>query len=189
MATNLLHFRPSLIGACASGCQKSDLASRKSSSANWWTPLFGMSSEPDYIDSKCKSDSRTKADIRSESNADQKHPRSRFAPGCFTEEKAKQLRIMTNGTDSFHDVMYHSAIASRLASDFKHSSDLWVPSAASHGWSSTCSFYLIIFFFFLFVYINNVDLFIKNKKNKNCECCLGKRWIRIVINGLDRGGT
>ncbi|KAH7512488.1 uncharacterized protein LOC107432392 [Ziziphus jujuba] len=121
MATNLLHFRPSVIGACATGGHKSDLARRKSSSASWWTPLFGISSEPDYIDSDGKSDSQVKAGARSESVvADQKHQRSRFAPGCFTEEKAKQLRMMTTGTDSFHDVMYHSAIASRLASDFKH---------------------------------------------------------------------
>ena len=47
---------------------------------------------------------------------------SRFSPGCFTEEKAKQLRMMTKDT-SFHDVMYHSAIASRLASDFKLQSE------------------------------------------------------------------
>ncbi|KAI3512652.1 hypothetical protein L1887_19970 [Cichorium endivia] len=37
--------------------------------------------------------------------------------GCFTEEKAKQLRMKTVETVNFHDMMYHSAIASRLASD------------------------------------------------------------------------
>ncbi|CAN1159388.1 hypothetical protein LINPERPRIM_LOCUS20486, partial [Linum perenne] len=52
--------------------------------------------------------------------------RSRFSTGCFTTEKAKQLRMMTYDSSSHHDVIYHSAIAARLASDFKHSStDDW----------------------------------------------------------------
>ncbi|PWA57606.1 hypothetical protein CTI12_AA405630 [Artemisia annua] len=42
---------------------------------------------------------------------------NKFAPGCFTEEKAKQLRMKTVEMSNFHDIMYHSAIASRLASD------------------------------------------------------------------------
>lgn len=37
--------------------------------------------------------------------------------GCFTAEKAKELRKKTIETSTFHDIMYHSAIASRLASD------------------------------------------------------------------------
>ena len=43
--------------------------------------------------------------------------RSRFTLGGFTEEKAKQLRRKTMESASFHDIMYHSSIASRLASD------------------------------------------------------------------------
>ena len=43
--------------------------------------------------------------------------RTRFSRGCFTEEKAKQLRKKMMESSAFHDVMYHSAIASRLASD------------------------------------------------------------------------
>nr|GEX43528.1 hypothetical protein [Tanacetum cinerariifolium] len=39
---------------------------------------------------------------------------------CFTEEKAKQLRMKTVEMSNFHDVMYHSAIASRLASDIEN---------------------------------------------------------------------
>lgn len=124
MATNLIQFRPFVVGAYAAGNGKSDLARRKSSSTNWFTPLFGWSSEPDYIDSKGKSESQEKPESgSSEADAEQKSSRSRFVPGCFTEEKAKQLRLMTTGTDSFHDAMYHSAIASRLASDFKNRSD------------------------------------------------------------------
>jgi hypothetical protein len=35
--------------------------------------------------------------------------------GGLTEEKARQLRARMAEMDSFHDAMYHSAIASRLA--------------------------------------------------------------------------
>ena len=120
MASNLLHFRPSVIGALAVPNSSSDHARRKIASANWWTPLFGWASEPDYIDNSSGSDSKEKAESASESKAPRSH---RFALGCFTEEKAKRLRMLTKETESFHDVMYHSAIASRLASDFSNSSD------------------------------------------------------------------
>lgn len=33
----------------------------------------------------------------------------------FTPQKAQELRKKLKGSDSFHDFMYHSAIASRLA--------------------------------------------------------------------------
>lgn len=106
------------IQACAgSGHRIPDPDRRKnSSSTNWWTPLFGISSEPDYIDSDNKAP-------KSESDPAAKASKLRFSGG-LTEEKAKQLRLMTVGTESFHDTMYHSAIASRLASDFKARSDL-----------------------------------------------------------------
>ncbi|KAJ9146514.1 hypothetical protein P3X46_028769 [Hevea brasiliensis] len=64
-----------------------------------------------------------KKEGRWESDLEPKSARSRFAPGCFTEEKAKQLRMLTTDMSSFHDAMYHSVIASRLASDFKNRSD------------------------------------------------------------------
>ncbi|CAL5198566.1 unnamed protein product [Lathyrus oleraceus] len=104
------------IQACAgSGNRIPDPDRRKSSSSNWWTPLFGWSSEPDYINSDNKA-----PNPQSESDPASKPSKLRFSGG-LTEEKAKQLRMMT--TDSFHDTMYHSAIASRLASDFKARSD------------------------------------------------------------------
>ncbi|XP_044463413.1 uncharacterized protein LOC123194305 [Mangifera indica] len=117
MATNLLSFRPAGIQVCASSApRKPDSSKPRSPSSNWWTPLFGWSSEPDYIDSNCKPN-------QSEADPEMKPTKaSRFTPGCFTEEKAKQLRMMTKDT-CFHDVMYHSAIASRLASDFKFQSE------------------------------------------------------------------
>ncbi|EEF37877.1 uncharacterized protein LOC8269547 [Ricinus communis] len=118
MATNLLPSTPLMIRASTGPVQKPDPSRRKSSSysSNWWTPLFGMSSEADYIGSEPKADGRKEE--TSESDLDPKPARSRFTPGAFTEEKAKQLRMLTTETSSFHDVMYHSAIASRLASDF-----------------------------------------------------------------------
>ncbi|XP_062090661.1 uncharacterized protein LOC133796959 [Humulus lupulus] len=123
MATNLLHFRPSVIGARAFPDSNSDQSRRKTASANWWTPLFGWSSEPDYIDTGAGTERKEKAEFRSESTSESKTQRSRFSPGCFTEDKAKRLRMLTKESESFHDVMYHSAIASRLASDFNKVSD------------------------------------------------------------------
>ncbi|XVE98270.1 hypothetical protein REPUB_Repub03eG0091200 [Reevesia pubescens] len=130
MANHLLTFRPSGIHACAiPGQPKPDSRRRKgtsasSSSANWWAPLFGLSSEPDYIDAVNKTEVNDKREGESETDLGQKPTKSKFSPGCFTEEKARQLRMMTNDSSSYHDVMYHSAIASRLATDFKDRSDL-----------------------------------------------------------------
>lgn len=114
----MLPLRPPVVTArAASGNRKTDASGRKSSSSsNWWSPLFGWSGEPDYVDTD---DHKTL-----EADPHPKPARSRFAPGAFTEEKAKQLRRLTTETSSFHDVMYHSAIASRLASDF---SDMSAP--------------------------------------------------------------
>ncbi|MBA0845916.1 hypothetical protein Goarm_022913 [Gossypium armourianum] len=75
------------------------------SSSSWWTPVFGWSSNPDYLN-----DSNA-------GNKSEKKPRCRYTLGSFTEEKARQLRKKTMENSSFHDMMYHSAIASRLASD------------------------------------------------------------------------
>ncbi|XP_076884107.1 uncharacterized protein LOC143533130 [Bidens hawaiensis] len=133
MAANLMPIQPSLIirasssGASTSGNHRSD-APHKS----WWTPLFGWSSEPDYIDStnsdktkanNKKSFSNTSGD-NSESDYDKKSLKSRVASANFTDEKARKLRMLTMETETFHDAMYHSAIASRLASDFSDRSDL-----------------------------------------------------------------
>ncbi|PRQ46471.1 hypothetical protein RchiOBHm_Chr2g0089411 [Rosa chinensis] len=116
MSTNLIHFRPALTAPCASANRKPEPAR----TSKWWSPLFGWSAEPDYIDSNNSKSSSEPAEDGPES----KQRRSRFAPGCFTEEKAKQLRLKTIETETFHDAMYHSSIATRLASDFKNRSDL-----------------------------------------------------------------
>ncbi|VVA97752.1 unnamed protein product [Arabis nemorensis] len=80
------------------------------SSASWWAPIFGLSSEPDYVNNNGSSSSANR-----ESDLNQTDQRSQR--WCLTEEKAKQLRMKIAEASTFHEVMYHSAIASRLASD------------------------------------------------------------------------
>ncbi|CAN1751170.1 hypothetical protein LINPERHAP1_LOCUS4247 [Linum perenne] len=125
MATNIFNLRTVVVLPYAvsdpdqANRRRNSSSSSSSSTAispKWWSPLFGWSSEPDYVGT----DNPDKDLILSRSEADL--ARSRFSPGCFTAEKAKQLRMMTSDGSSHHDAMYHSAIASRLASDFKHSS-------------------------------------------------------------------
>ncbi|KAK9149720.1 hypothetical protein Scep_008477 [Stephania cephalantha] len=120
-STSLFSFRPPGIRAsAASGHRKPDHAGRRTQSSSWWTPIFGYSADPDYIDENTSGGGPApeKSRIRSpEADSDGARSRSRFAPGCFTEDKARQLRMKSAETYNFHDVMYHSAIASRLASD------------------------------------------------------------------------
>lgn len=88
-----------------------------SSSASWWTPLFGWSSEPDYVvDSGSTKAGPPKEVSGLKSDPETVRTRTKFQ-GCFTADKAKELRRKTRESSNFHDVMYHSAIASRLASD------------------------------------------------------------------------
>ncbi|KAL8152551.1 hypothetical protein V2J09_010311 [Rumex salicifolius] len=137
MATNLLTFHPIAVRASASGAGNRtsgtssrisfSSASSSSSSApsNWWSPIFGWSSEPDYMDFNSGKISEDQDDSPAKSEEREAKPsRSKFSPGSFTEDKARRLRMMTTGTEAFHDAMYHSAIASRLASDFSTRSDL-----------------------------------------------------------------
>ncbi|EXB33249.1 hypothetical protein L484_005141 [Morus notabilis] len=115
--TSLTPFRPGPIHASSSSSsRKSDPNRRKQSSANWWAPLFGWSSDPDYINSSSQNPNAG-PDPEPEPASEAERPRSRFSLGCFTEEKAKQLRRKTLEGSTFHDAMYHSAIASRLATD------------------------------------------------------------------------
>ncbi|GJN37325.1 hypothetical protein PR202_gb26263 [Eleusine coracana subsp. coracana] len=76
-------------------------------SGKWWAPLLGWSGQPDYIDAQPAAAS------------EEPQHRGAAAPrrfGVLTEDKARQLRMQMMETESFHDAMYHSAIASRLAS-------------------------------------------------------------------------
>ncbi|KDP37141.1 hypothetical protein JCGZ_06197 [Jatropha curcas] len=109
--------------SCGSG-RKPESNRRKTASSTWWAPLFGWSSDPDYVDTKSSDAASIDRSDTSESDSDSGRPRSKFTLGCFTEDKARQLRKKTMEGSSFHDIMYHSAIASRLASDASaHSSD------------------------------------------------------------------
>ncbi|XP_027344876.1 uncharacterized protein LOC113857275 [Abrus precatorius] len=111
MANTLTFFRPAMmVRASAVPSGKPEPNNRKPGSSNWWAPLFGWPTDPDYIGSP---NSSHKVDPDRELG----RLRSKFTPGCFTEEKARELRRKTMETSSFHDLMYHSAIASRLASD------------------------------------------------------------------------
>ncbi|GJN05655.1 hypothetical protein PR202_ga23304 [Eleusine coracana subsp. coracana] len=74
----------------------------------WWAPLLGWSGQPDYIDAQPAP--------AAPAGAEEEHqPRARRF-GVLTADKARQLRMQMMETESFHDAMYHSAIASRLAS-------------------------------------------------------------------------
>uniref|UniRef100_A0A7N0T7T9 Uncharacterized protein n=1 Tax=Kalanchoe fedtschenkoi TaxID=63787 RepID=A0A7N0T7T9_KALFE len=118
MSTSFITFNPTALSAAAR-CKRDPSSNnnrKQPSSTSWFAPLFGWPNTPDYIESAA--DPQT-ADPEPKAAA----ARSRFVPRGFTDEKAKQLRMMTTGRDAFHDVMYHSAIASRLASDFSIKSD------------------------------------------------------------------
>ena len=71
----------------------------------WWAPLLGWSGKADYLE----------APAPAVPQDDEAGARGRQFVGGLTEEKARQLRARMAQTESFHDAMYHSAIASRLA--------------------------------------------------------------------------
>ncbi|KAL5221617.1 hypothetical protein ABZP36_026330 [Zizania latifolia] len=84
-----------------------------SGGGKWWAPLLGWSGQPDYIDAQQPASAWAAPEEDGTATPAQRGPR-RF--GVLTEEKARQLRARMMETESFHDAMYHSAIASRLAS-------------------------------------------------------------------------
>ncbi|KAJ0524531.1 hypothetical protein HanHA300_Chr09g0301531 [Helianthus annuus] len=139
MAANLIPIQPSLIikaSASATTTATNHKSDPQPARKSWWTPLFGWSADPDYIESTNNDQTKMNSNSNSSSNSfsvrsgagsdfnqDQKRTRSRFSSANFTEEKARKLRMLTVETESFHDAMYHSAIASRLASDFSDRSE------------------------------------------------------------------
>ncbi|KAG8067333.1 hypothetical protein GUJ93_ZPchr0005g15658 [Zizania palustris] len=76
-------------------------------SGKWWAPLLGWSGKADYIEAAAP------GPVVEEVGSDGR--RRRPFVGGLTEEKARELRARMVETESFHDAMYHSAIASRLA--------------------------------------------------------------------------
>ncbi|RWV97409.1 hypothetical protein GW17_00039803 [Ensete ventricosum] len=114
----LTSIRPAVIRASTGDGRGRRMAPAKAAGGGgntWWVPLFGWSSEPDYIDGPVTQEASVKG-VAAETEGKSRRPAGRrFA--TFTEEKARELRMRTMETEAFHDVMYHSAIASRLASD------------------------------------------------------------------------
>ncbi|KAL6848088.1 hypothetical protein ACP4OV_022216 [Aristida adscensionis] len=101
------------VRAAASAVAGGGARPRPSADGNgkWWAPLLGWSGQPDYIDAR---PSTAAAAAEEEAPARGAAAGRRF--GVLTEDKARQLRMRMMETESFHDAMYHSAIASRLAS-------------------------------------------------------------------------
>ncbi|KAF6988534.1 hypothetical protein CFC21_006054 [Triticum aestivum] len=74
----------------------------------WWAPLLGWSGRADYIEAAAPAPAMAVVE-------EEEEKAGRSFVGGLTEEKARQLRARMVETESFHDAMYHSAIASRLA--------------------------------------------------------------------------
>eukprot|EP01018_Ginkgo_biloba_P012266 Gb_00707 [translate_table: standard] len=83
----------------------------------WWAPIFGMqpSRNNDHKHSTVATNVTSAAvGCRSLEVAPQANPKVPKR-AVFTAEKARLLRKELRATESWHDLMYHSAIASRLA--------------------------------------------------------------------------
>lgn len=126
-STPLLSFRPAGLRtyAAASGDSRSGRKTGGAGGGSWWTPLFGWPAEPDYIEESGSGAARAVTEKKA-TGAGREESQMRGGTTksvTFTEDKARRLRMMTAETSAFHDIMYHSAIASRLASDFSGRSD------------------------------------------------------------------
>jgi hypothetical protein len=97
-------FRPraTVVASASAGAKRLRAGAPKG--GKWWAPLVGWSGRADYIE--------TAAPVVEE---EEEEKAGRSFAGGLTEEKARQLRVRMAEMDSFHDAMYHSAIASRLA--------------------------------------------------------------------------
>ncbi|PIN12063.1 hypothetical protein CDL12_15327 [Handroanthus impetiginosus] len=118
MATTFSPFRAPIVCSAATP----DPSHRRNltpaaQSKTWWAPLFGWSGEPDYINICKKIEANQVVSAQSVRESGRVVPEKNLFRGCFTEEKARELRRKMIETSTFHDDMYHSAIASRLASD------------------------------------------------------------------------
>uniref|UniRef100_A0ACD5U7L6 Uncharacterized protein n=1 Tax=Avena sativa TaxID=4498 RepID=A0ACD5U7L6_AVESA len=101
-------IRPRATVASASAGAKR-LRARTPKGGKWWAPLVGWSGRADYIEAAAPAMAPVVV-----GDEEEKSPERSFV-GVLTEEKARQLRARMAEMESFHDAMYHSAIASRLA--------------------------------------------------------------------------
>ncbi|RCV16016.1 hypothetical protein SETIT_3G103300v2 [Setaria italica] len=97
-------FRPR--GAAAGAGVVRAAAGSAEGGGKWWAPLVGWSGKADYLEAP--------APVVAVAQDGAAAARRQFVGG-LTEEKARELRARMAQTESFHDAMYHSAIASRLA--------------------------------------------------------------------------
>ncbi|XP_024005951.1 uncharacterized protein LOC18011188 [Eutrema salsugineum] len=117
MASVTCYAAPVTIRASSgSGSTKNPDSNRKKS-VNWWAPLFGLSSNPDYLNIEISSVNPESNLGKTDISGSGQDSGQKLRRGCLTEEKARQLRKKIAEASTFHEVMYHSAIASRLASD------------------------------------------------------------------------
>ncbi|CAA7403137.1 unnamed protein product [Spirodela intermedia] len=122
----LLSFRPAGVRtfAATSGDSRSGRKVGGAGGGSWWTPLFGWPAEPDYIEESGSGAAGAAEKKTTGAGKEALEMRGGTTKSvAFTEDKARRLRMMTAETSAFHDIMYHSAIASRLASDFSGRSD------------------------------------------------------------------
>ncbi|KZV26104.1 hypothetical protein F511_06030 [Dorcoceras hygrometricum] len=117
MATTISHITTPIVSSAAPINPRKLFPNHRSAAVpqtnKWWAPLFGWSSEPDYI--RMDPDPEV-LPLQDTQTVQIGHDKSCLR-GRLTEEKARELRKKTIESSNFHDIMYHSAIASRLASD------------------------------------------------------------------------
>uniref|UniRef100_A0A452Y4M4 Uncharacterized protein n=1 Tax=Aegilops tauschii subsp. strangulata TaxID=200361 RepID=A0A452Y4M4_AEGTS len=94
-------FRPRAASASGSVGAGRVRAAGAPEGGKWWAPLLGWSGRADYMEAAAPAPAMVVAEEKT------------FVG--LTEEKARQLRARMSEMESFHDAMYHSAIASRLA--------------------------------------------------------------------------
>ncbi|KAF0925922.1 hypothetical protein E2562_018725 [Oryza meyeriana var. granulata] len=99
--------RPAAGASTVRPCAAGRVRAGAGESGKWWAPLLGWSGKADYIEAP----SPAVVAVEGEEGGGKRRP---FVGG-LTEEKARELRARMVETESFHDAMYHSAIASRLA--------------------------------------------------------------------------
>ncbi|CAN6345443.1 unnamed protein product [Urochloa humidicola] len=92
----------------AAGVVRAAAVGAAEAGGKWWAPLLGWSGKADYIEAP------TPVVVVAAQQDGAAAARRQFVGG-LTEEKARELRARMAQTESFHDAMYHSAIASRLA--------------------------------------------------------------------------
>ncbi|KAF6994079.1 hypothetical protein CFC21_010867 [Triticum aestivum] len=100
-------FRPRAASASGSVGAGRVRAAGAPEGGKWWAPLLGWSGRADYMEAAAPAPAMVVAV--------EEEKAGRSFVGGLTEEKARQLRARMVETESFHDAMYHSAIASRLA--------------------------------------------------------------------------